>query len=296
MLALSFSDIGTMGAIGVIIAAFLIFGFVKGMVRTAFACIALAGGILAGLWGFRKGEAIAGTLVSNPDPWMSAAVGIILGLAIFFVARALFGILLSPVGARDGKPRNLPLPGSILGLFMGTAFAWFCLSGIRYIGTLSELESLKAAIADKTKIEKVSPPLFAKFKRLIDSSAPGRFHQKFDILNDPSRSNLAKLVVLVQSPLAVATAATDKEIRDAIYETPKINIVILEKSADLKPFVEKGQYSHLLSSDIIKNACGDEDVKKALAPLDIEKALGLVEEKKTDEEPDKKKDEAKEKK
>lgn len=285
MLALSFSELGTTGAILLVVILFCVLGFIKGLVRMVFTFVALAGGIVGGLWGFRKGEAIAGTLVSNPDPWMSAAIGIILGLGIFFVARALFGVLVRPVGANVPKGKNLPLPGGLLGLLMGAVFAWFCLAGIRYIGTLSELEWLQRATADKTKIEKLPPPLFVKLKRGIDETALGKKHEEFDLFNDRVRSNLAKLVVLVQSKLAVATAATNKEAREAIFNT-KINLMLLEKSADLKPFVEKGQFSHLLNSDIIREACRDEEVQNALAPIDLEKSLGLIEEKTEEEEED----------
>ncbi|MEO1844751.1 MAG: CvpA family protein, partial [Akkermansiaceae bacterium] len=190
MLALGFSDITTSGAIGVILIVFVAFGFIKGLVRTAFTLVALTAGILAGLWGFLKGS----YLISDPDPWMSAAVGILLGLAIFFVARALFGVLLSPVGAKDGKANKLAIPGSLLGFLMGCAFVWFCLSGVRYIGTLEELVWLRDAIADETKIEKIDQPFFSKLKRGLDASGPGQFHEKFekfDLLNDRARANLA---------------------------------------------------------------------------------------------------------
>ena len=178
MLALGFSDITISGAIGIILIVFIAFGFIKGLVRTAFTLVALTAGILAGLWGFQKGASIAGTLISDPDPWMSAAVGILLGLAIFFVARALFGVLLSPVGTKDSKANKLAISGSLLGFLMGCAFAWFCLSGVRYIGTLAELGWLRAAIADETKIEKkdlaassrVPCLLFKLFQQFVSDS------------------------------------------------------------------------------------------------------------------------------
>jgi hypothetical protein len=288
MLALGFSDITTSGAICVILIVFVAFGFIKGLVRTAFTLVALTAGILAGLWGFQKGASIAGTLISDPDPWMSAAVGILLGLAIFFVARALFGVLLSPVGAKDGKANKLAIPGSLLGFLMGCAFAWFCLSGIRYIGTLAELGWLRAAIADETKIEKIDQPFFSKLKRGLDTSGPGQFHEKFDFLNDRARANLAKLTVLVDSKLAVTRAAIDKDVREAVLQEG-INAMLLKQSVDLKSYIDSGQFSHLLHSKVIKEASQDEEVSATLANIDIEKALGLLEEKKDkDDEEDKK--------
>ncbi|NIP97160.1 MAG: hypothetical protein GWO24_28500, partial [Akkermansiaceae bacterium] len=139
------------------------------------------------------------------------------------VARALFGVLLSPVSVKDGRKKNFALPGGLLGLIMGLAFAWFCLSGVRYLGTLAELGWLKTAVADKTKIEKVPQPLLSKIKRLIDSSRPGGFHERYDFLNDRAEANLAKLTVLVDSKLAVTTAMTNKQVREAILNEGGVN-------------------------------------------------------------------------
>lgn len=288
MLAITTSDIGTGGAIAVVLLVFVIIGFAKGMVRMTFGLVALAAGMLAGLWGFQKGASIAGLLISSPDPWMSAAVGAILGLAIFFVARALFGVLLSPIKVKDGKSKRLALPGGLLGFIMGAGFCWFLLSGIRYVGTLAELQWIRAAVADPTKVEQVAEPLLVKVKRLVDSSRAGQAHEQFDFINDRSRANLAKLNIVVENPVALTKAMTaDKQVRDAVLQV-KIKEMLEKQSADLKPYIEKGQYSHLLQSNFIKETVSDTDVSVALKSIEIEKALGLIEEKKPVEEEEKK--------
>lgn len=289
MLAITFSDITTSGAVGVIILVFVICGFIKGLVRMLCALVALAGGILAGLWGFKNGASTAGYVISDPDPWMSAAVGIILGLATFFVARALFSVILSPVGAKDGKAKNLGLPGGLLGLLMGASFAWFCLSGVRYIGTLSELDWLRTSISEENKIKDVAQPMFSKLKRGLDASTPGQLHEQIDFLNDRARANLAKLTVLVGNTFALNKAAVDPDVRDAIKQT-QINLMLLEQSSTLKSYYEEGQFSQLLHSNNIKDLCKEDAVDEALVSLDIEQALGLLkdEEKEKPEEKEKK--------
>ena len=153
MLALSISDMMTPALIGgvviVFIIAFVITGFLKGLARMALGLIFLAAGMAAGQWGLWKGSSIAGTFVDKPDPWMSGVVAVILGLATFFVARALFGVILNPVSSREGQSKSLGAPGGILGLLMGAAFAWFCLSGVRYVGTISELVWIREAVSNK---------------------------------------------------------------------------------------------------------------------------------------------------
>ena len=275
MLAFNIADIGTIGVIAVILVAFAVIGLVKGLVRMTFGLVALMAGLLAGFWGFQKGAGIAGFLISEPDPWMSGAVGVILGLGVFFVARALFGVILSPVNVKEGKKKNLALPGGLLGFLMGAAFAWFGLSGVRYLGTLAELDWIKAAVKDG-KIEKVAQPFLAKLKRAVDGSLPGQFHEKYDFLNDRGRANLAKLTVLVDNELATKTVQVDPQIRDAIAQQ-QIQDMLIKQSADLRSYIDGAQYAHLLQSDPIKTTSRNLDASAALADLDIEVALGLIE-------------------
>ncbi|MCS5538377.1 MAG: CvpA family protein [Roseibacillus sp.] len=278
-------DISIFGVIGIIIIIFIVIGLIKGFVRMTFGLIALSAGILASFWGFRHGASIAGTLIENPDPWMSAAVGVILGLAIFFVARALFGILLSPVGSKGGKARKIAPLGGILGLVMGAALVWFCLAGVRYNGTLSELDWVREAIQDKEwlsattnedrEAKRPPQPIFSKLKRGLDTSTVGQFHAEHDFLNDRSQANLSKLTILVDNEQAATRAYLTKDVRKAARQT-QIDTLLVKQSAKLKAFYEEGQYSQLLHSDFIKEACETKEAEEQLEGLDIEKAIGLI--------------------
>ncbi len=284
-------DISIFGVIGIIIIIFIVIGLIKGFVRMTFGLIALSAGILAALWGFGIEDALPqfvpavpiGALIENPDPWMSAAVGVILGLATFFVARALFGILLSPVGSKDGKARKIAPLGGILGLVMGAALVWFCLVGVRYIGTLSELDWVREAIQDKEwlnattnedrEAKRPPQPIFSKLKRGLDTSTVGQFHAEHDFLNDRSQANLSKLTILVDNEQAATRAYLTKDVRKAARQT-QIDTLLVKQSAKLKAFYEEGQYSQLLHSDFIKEA--SQEAKEQLEGLDIEKAIGLI--------------------
>ena len=279
-------DISIFGVIGIIIIIFIVIGLIRGFVRMTFGLIALSAGILAGLWGFKNGAYIAGTLIENPDPWMSAAVGVILGLATFFVARALFGILLSPAGSKDGKARKIAPLGGILGFVMGAALVWFCLTGVRYIGTLSELAWVREAIQDKEwlnaatnedrEAKRPPQPIFSKLKRGLDTSTAGQFHEeRLDFLNNRSEANLSKLTILRDNEQAWTRANLKKDVREATKQA-QINSLLEQQNAKLKAFYEEGQYSQLLHSEFIKEACRSEEDQSRFAGLDIEEAIGLV--------------------
>ena len=284
MLAITSFDISIFGVIGIIIIIFIVIGLIRGFVRMTFGLIALSAGIYAALWGFRNGAYLAATLIENPDPWMSAAVGIILGLAIFFVARALFGIFLSPAGSKDGKTRKIAPLGGMLGFVMGAAFVWFCLVGVRYNGTLSELAWLREAIQNKDwlnattnenrEAKRPSQPIFSRLKRGLDTSAIGQFHEEqLDFLNNRSQANLSKLTILVENEQAATRAYLTKDVREAALQT-QINTLLVKQSTKLKTFYEEGHYSQLLHSDFIKEA--SQEAEEQLEGLDIEKAIGLI--------------------
>jgi len=285
MLAITSFVISIFGVIGIIIIIFIVIGLIKGFVRMTFGLIALSAGILASLWGFKNGAYLAATLIENPDPWMSAAVGIILGLAIFFVARALFGILLSPAGSKNGKARKIAPLGGMLGFVMGAAFVWYCLAGVRYNGTLSELAWVREAIQDKDwlnattnenrEANRPSQPIFSKLKRGLDTSTAGQFHEKIDLLNNRSQANLSKLTILVENEQAATRAYLTKDVRKAALQT-QISTLLVKQSAKLKAFYEEGQYSQLLHSDFIREACATKEAEEQLEGLDIEKAIGLI--------------------
>jgi len=294
MLAITTFDISIFGVIGIIIIIFIVIGLIRGFVRMTFGLIALSAGIYAALWGFGivnpppqfvPADPI-GILIENPDPWMSAAVGIILGLATFFVARALFGILLTPAGSKDGKTRKIAPLGGMLGFVMGAAFVWFCLVGVRYIGTLSELGWVREAIQDKDwlnattnedrEAKRPSQPIFSKLKRGLDTSTAGQFHEeRLDFLNNRSEANLSKLTILVDNEQAATRAYLTKDVRKAALQT-QISTLLVKQSAKLKAFYEEGQYSALLRSDSIKKACATKEAEEQLEGLDIEKAIGLI--------------------
>ena len=158
---------------------------------------------------------------------------------------------------------------------MGALFAWCLLSGIRYVGTLAELDWIKTSVAAQGKVTKAAQPLFAKIKRLVDQTILGSLHENYDLLNNRARTNLAKLTVLVDNKVAVTTAATDKPVRDAVLQED-INRMLKDQSADLRSFINHRQYAHLLQAKPIREVSRKDQAQTALKAIDVEKSLGLV--------------------
>tara|TARA_B100000900_G_scaffold62110_1_gene47586 strand:+ start:898 stop:1773 length:876 start_codon:yes stop_codon:yes gene_type:complete len=285
MLEISPSDLTIYGVLGLIIIAFIIVGLLKGFIRMTFGLVALSAGAWAGLWGFQNGLSWAGVLIDEPDQWMAGAVGLIIGFAAFFVSRALFGIILTPSKPKEGAKRKFTPSGGILGFLMGIAFTWFCLSGIRYAGTLYELDWVRTALSSKEWLNASTPedrfskqpaqPALSKLKRQLDANLAGQFHEKFDLINNRARANLSKLTLLVDNERVWTRANLKADVRAAAKQA-QINYLLTEQKAQLKALYSQGKTAQLLHSDSVKEVCAEENARSKLADLDIEAAIGLL--------------------
>jgi uncharacterized membrane protein required for colicin V production len=270
---MDFSDISIGGGIVIVVVLFMLVGMIRGVVRMFFGLLSLTVAALTTYWGFKHGDSIAGYVISNPDPWMSGTVGVIMGLAVFFVARALFGLIIKPIKVVDGKKQNKGGLGAALGVLGGLAFAWFAISGIRYVGNLAELQWLKDSLAKQNKIQELAPPAIVKVRETINSSKLGEFHQSFDFINNPYRVEMAKLKVLTDNTYAMNVAARQAGILKA-FGQPDIK-KLLETSPELNSYVKDGRFSQLLEAKRLCELCEIPDAKSTLAGSDVTKALGL---------------------
>jgi uncharacterized membrane protein required for colicin V production len=273
MEGLDIPNIATGGALAVIIVLFGLIGLFKGVARMFFGLIALSAGAVAAYWGFKYGGSIASYLISKPGAWMSGATGIIIGLAVLFTARALFGVLIKPTKVQDGKKKNHPMLGGAFGLLCGIVFCWFALSSIRYVGTLVELEWIAKCLSEEGKINKEPKPALTSLRDLVDSTTVGAMHRQNDPLNNPAGAQLAKLRVVTESPYAIAQVSVNNGVRGAFRQADIREF--LQSSPDLTAFVADAQFSHLIEAPSIKKLSANPDAQEVLVDLDVADALGI---------------------
>ena len=271
--AFSIPDIGATGAIIIIVIIFTLLGLVKGMVRMFFGLVSLVAASIAAYWGFQRGDAVAGYMIANPEPWMAGAVGIFMGLAVFFAARAIFSMVVKPTKVIDGKKQNRAGMGGLLGIVGGLAFAFFLFSGVRYLGTITELDWLKKCLAEEGKINQIPEPPLVTLMNTIDATVPGRLHQEYDFLNNADCAQIAQLKILTGNNHAIAVSAGDHDILKAFSE-PDIR-KLLESSPELGAYIQENKFSHLLANKKVGELSSIPAAQEALAPLNIPKALGL---------------------
>ena len=253
--------------VGIILALFTVLGILKNFVKLFFNLIALALGSLAGLWAYNNGFAIAKKVAAQPEPWMSTVIGITTFVLTIIVTRKILGFLSGESG--DGsqtRTGGFGMPGGAFGLILGVGYAYFMLTGVRYAGTMSELERLKNYVSGKIDTSS-KEPTFAKLKKWVDESQLGQWHQKIDFLNDTAESNAAKLAIVQENKEKYAQI-TDQQDGEIIYDALPVNPEVQET-------YDQGNYAALLRNKAVQKRIRETFSDEQLKKLDIEGILGL---------------------
>ncbi|MGE9267574.1 MAG: CvpA family protein [Verrucomicrobiales bacterium] len=256
---LNFNDLSTGGVIGLIVVVFAVLGFVKGLVKLLFALLAVALAAYAGWWGYQNGHSIAANIVEQPEPWMSTAVALIAGVGVYSLCRSVLGFLTSGFNSTGAaKKVGFGPPAGLFGLLVGAAMAYGAVVGVRYLGSVAELRHLDENLENPQ--EETSRPLFARLKKQIDESKPGRWLREYDFLNDEEGEKLAKALVAQKEKVALSLREDSGEL---------LKLVAFDQ--ELAALAKERNYAALLSHPKVKEALKNPQVREALQNLDFEK-------------------------
>lgn len=260
---LNFNDLSTGAVMGLITVIFAVLGFVKGMVKLVFALFSIGLAILAAYWGYGNGHEIAANLVDKPEPWMSNVVALIAGIGVFSICRSISGFLTSGFNSTGAaKKVGFGPPAGFMGLLVGAVIAYAAIVGVRYLGSVAEVQYLDERLANP-KTEH-SPPLFAQLKAKIDQSKPGHWLAKYDIINDPEETEFAKVLVAKHEKANIRLNEESGQLQKLIYFDPELTQLAKEKN-----------YAAILSHPKVSNALERPSVRETLRKFDVEKRLGL---------------------
>lgn len=255
--------------IGGILLVFTFLGFLRRFVAFFFNLVSLAAGVLAGLWTYNNGYLIAARAVDQPEPWMSTALGLGAFVLTVVIIRKILAFL-SRKSSAESQTRTggFGLPGGSFGLLFGFAFAYFMLTGVRYAGTMAELDRLTKFVSGQVD-ESSQSPFFAQLKAWVDESLIGQWHQRVDYLNDPIDTNAAKLAIVHKDPEKFAKATGNGE-QEVIYDAVRVDPAIQEA-------YDERNYAAVLRNqenrETIRQSFSDQELRK----MNVEKALGLGE-------------------
>ena len=253
--------------IGGILVVFTLLGFLRSFVAFFFNLLSLGAGGLAGLWVYNNGYLIADQATDQPEPWMSTALGIGAFVFTVIIIRKILAFLAGS-SSKDSQTRTggFGLPGGTFGFLIGVAFAYFMMTGVRYAGTMAELDRLSKYISGQID-ESSKSSFFSQFKTWIDDSRIGQWHQKVDYLNDPAETNAAKLAIVRKDPEKFAQATGNQE-QEIIYDAVPVDPAIQEA-------YDRRNYAAVLRNKNNRESIRETISEEELLRIDVEKALGL---------------------
>jgi len=212
-------DIGATGIIGIVIVAFFVIGFLKGLIRTVLAvvCLGIAG--YTALWGNEHASDLTGPWLSNPGPWLPKIIAVVTGLAVFFICRYILHFLVDPFNSsKTGKRFGFGLPAAFLSLGSGLLILWIAFTGIRYAGSLAEIRHTRHLVLgeEETGHIAIAEPMLLQAKHALDASTVGQWQRSTDPFDRPGRLTLCKLLVMYHH----------SQTRQKMLENPEINQVL----------------------------------------------------------------------
>jgi len=267
---MNFQDLGATGIIAIVVLAFAIIGFLKGLMRTVLAmvCLGIAG--YTALWGNEHASDLTGPWINNPGPWLPKIIAIITGLAVFFICRYILNFLVDPFNrSKTGKRIGFGLPAAALSLCAGLAILWLSFTGIRYGGSLAELRYTQHQVlkdkAESGGASAYAAPLLLKAKYSLDASSVGKWHQRTDPFYKPGRVTLCKILVIYHnSPL-----------RSQLLENPALNSLLNDPSflelayqEDIKKQAASGNPRALFAADLISTTLSKPEFMELLQKID----------------------------
>jgi len=254
-------DIGVTGIICLVISAFAVIGFIKGLIRTVLAmvCLAIAG--YAALWGNEHASDLTGPWVESPGPWLPKIIASVTGLAVFFICRYVLKFIINPFNDSDtGKRFGFGLPAALLSLSAGLIILWGAFTGIRYAGSLSEIRHTRHLILGESEKSRIlaTEPWLLKAKHSLDSSSVGKWHRQTDPLHTLGRVTLCKLLIMYNHTQTRVKMLTIPEIHRVLNNPIFIklafdeSIIELIQSGNPRQFFKNPEILHALTESRLK--------------------------------------------
>ncbi|MCP5536474.1 MAG: CvpA family protein [Akkermansiaceae bacterium] len=246
---MNFQDLGATGIIVIVIAAFAVIGFLKGLIRTVLAmvCLGIAG--YTALWGHEHASDLTGPWINNPGQWLPKIIALITGVVVFFICRHALKFVVDPFNqSSTGKRIGFGLPAAALSLCSGLAILWLAFTGIRYGGSIAELRHTQHKILKGTAAPvgtqptdvtgAYATPLLLKAKHALDASSVGKWHQHTDPFYRPGKVALCQILILYHN----------SQTRSKMLKTPELN-ALLNRSDFLELAYESSIKEHATSGN-----------------------------------------------
>lgn len=270
---MNFGELGATGIITIVIVAFAILGFVKGILKLVYSLICLVGTFTAAWlghsWGFSK---VLEKWPNAPEN-MQIFCAVVAALLAFMVLSAFSRFLSNPFPTKKddkGKRSGVGLTGLLVGVALSFSACWFGIQQLINQGSRAEINYWLAQ-AQETAPNKL--PYLSQLKQAFTNSALGKRIAQVFPLNDPVDQTLAKLTVMrITSTEKFHQLAQHPVIKETLLD-PKVLHFMMNK--DVVASIDAGDTEAILEHPEFHDLISDPALKHAIAEIDIEQALKL---------------------
>lgn len=270
---MNFGELGATGLITIVIVAFAVLGFVKGILKLVYSLVCLVGTFTAAWlghsWGFSK---VLEKWPSAPEN-MQIFCAVVAALLAFIVLRSFAKFLSNPFPTRtgaDGKKSGVGLVGLLVGVVLSFSACWFGIQQLINQGSRAEIGYWIAQAQEKAPNKL---PYLSQLKQTFTQSSLGKLIAQVFPLNDPVDQTLAKLAVMrVTSSDQFLELAQHPVIKETLLD-PKVLLFMMNQ--DVVASIDAGDTEAILAHPEFQNLITDPALKRAIAEIDIEQALKL---------------------
>ncbi len=253
-------------ALAALLAAFIVFTLLKGVIKMLLFSAAVIGGVLSWLLLERNGFSYIAFLTDQPKPWMVEAVAWTGGVLVFAVFLHGFSWFCSVFSFGRGMGTG-GAKGILTTVLMVFVLIWVGSMGIGYMGDVGSIryyhrlaQKHKGALQDTP-----TPSLFTRLRDLLGSEASTSWLAAINPMRDDTLSYLACLV-------AYGCTLDDEQARQ-YYEQQVAPLLpvpqpgrFLELFRDpaLRLLVQQGKYVTLLESERLKTFLQYKDTERII--------------------------------
>ena len=246
--------------IAALIAAFAIFSFLKGIIRIIALAISLAvAGIITWI--------VCGYVQEffGVDSYAPLALSITVGLFFVYALQRIIKHLLNPFKKnKSNNKKGLKLFSAAISVIIGLSTLWLGCVGIRYAGSIAELNDLHRNISNSSS--KKRDLIAIMFKDILEDTDIGKWHRANDSFNSSADLALAKVLILYHNDTAKKVMLQDRQMNPILNNRLFLEVAFLD---GIKRSIKTGAMMNLYNNEYLEKATADPTYNKELLAIDF---------------------------
>ena len=245
---MNFQNLDASVIITLVILAFVVIGFVKGLIQIILTLIALCAATYCAWLGYDFIQ-----VITYNDSLIPTIGSFIIWAVVFILCQKILRFIINPFNAsKTGKTVGFGKPAAIISFFAVIAVTWVALTSVRYAGSIAELRDTQNYL--KGQPVKSRDAAIIGLKSILDNSIIGHWQAMSDPINSPSKLAMSKIMLMYH----------DRPMRARMLEAPVFDSILKNHSFleiayldDLKNISINGQYTALYHHPVIKEVVQD---------------------------------------